>query len=91
MGGSSVAGRHVAALLALGLDWADLVEEDAEMVALLRQALALLPSGDSAIRARLDGFLAQEACMPDGERRAMVGRALAMARVSGIPRRSHPC
>ena len=70
------------ALLAMGLDWADLVEEDAEMVALLRRALAVLPSGDSAIRARLDGFLVQEAfsSVPDSERRAMVGRALAMAR-----------
>jgi tetratricopeptide (TPR) repeat protein len=55
------------------------------MVALLRQALALLPSGDSAIRARLEGFLAQEAfsSVPDSERRAMVGRALAMARRVG--------
>jgi DNA-binding SARP family transcriptional activator len=77
--------RMAEALLALGLDWADLLEEDAEMVALLCQALALLPSGDSAIRARLEGFLAQEAfsSVPDGERRAMVGRALAMARRVG--------
>ena len=77
--------RMAEALLAMGLDWADLVEEDAEMVALLRQALALLPSGDSAIRARLEGFLAQEAfsSVPDSERRAMVGRALAMARRVG--------
>jgi len=80
--------RMAEALLALGLDWADLVEEDAEMVALLRQALALLPSGDSAIRARLEGFLAQEAfsSVPDSERRAMVGRALAMARRVGDAR-----
>ena len=72
----------------MGLDWADLVEEDAEMVALLRQALALLPSGDSAIRARLEGFLAQEAfsSVPDSERRGMVGRALAMARRVGDPK-----
>ena len=76
------------ALLAMGLDWADLIEEDAEMVALLRQALALLPSGDSAIRARLEGFLAQQAfsSMPDGERRAMVARALTMARRVGDPK-----
>ena len=74
--------RMAEALLAMGLDWADIIEEDAERVALLRQALALLPSGDSAIRARLEGYLAQEAfsSVPDGERRAMVGRALAMAR-----------
>ena len=80
--------RMAEALLAMGLDWADLVEEDAEMVALLRQALALLPSGDSAIRARLEGFLAQEAfsSVPDSERRAMVGRALAMARRVGDPK-----
>ena len=80
--------RMAEALLAMGLDWADLVEEDAEMVALLRQALALLPSGDSAIRARLEGFLAQEAfsSVPDRERRAMVGRALAMARRVGDPK-----
>ena len=58
------------------------------MVALLRRALALLPSGDSAIRARLEGFLAQEAfsSVPDRERRAMVGRALAMARRVGDPK-----
>jgi hypothetical protein len=58
------------------------------MVALLRQALALLPSGDSAIRARLEGFQAQQAfsSVPDGERRAMVGRALAMARRVGDPK-----
>ena len=80
--------RMAEALLALGLDWADLIEEDVEMVALLRQALALLPSGDSAIRARLEGFLAQEAfsSVPDGERRVMVGRALAMARRVGDPK-----
>jgi DNA-binding SARP family transcriptional activator/tetratricopeptide (TPR) repeat protein len=80
--------RMAEALLAMGLDWADLLEEDAEMVALLRQALALLPSGDSAIRARLEGFLAQEAfsSMPESERRAMVGRALAMARRVGDPK-----
>jgi DNA-binding SARP family transcriptional activator len=77
--------RMAEALLAMGLDWADLLEEDAEMVALLRQALALLPAGDSAIRARLEGFLAQAAfsSVPDSERRAMVGRALAMARRVG--------
>jgi DNA-binding SARP family transcriptional activator len=79
--------RMADALLAMGLDWADLIEEDVEMVALLRQALALLPSGDSAIRARLEGFLAQQgfSSMPDSERRAMVGRALAMARRVGDP------
>jgi hypothetical protein len=77
--------RMAEALLASGLDWADLIEEDAEMVALLRQALALLPSGDSTIRARLEGFLAQAAfsSMPESGRRAMVGRALAMARRVG--------
>jgi DNA-binding SARP family transcriptional activator len=80
--------RMAEAVLALGLDWADLIEEDAEMVALLRQALALLPSGDSAIRARLESHLAQEAFLsvPDGERRALVGRALAMARRVGDPK-----
>jgi hypothetical protein len=74
------------ALLTMGLDYADVVEEDAEMVALLRHALALLPSGDSAITARLDGFLAQEAfsSVPDSERRSMLGRALAMARRVGL-------
>jgi DNA-binding SARP family transcriptional activator len=80
--------RMADALLAMGLDWADLIEEDAEMVALLRQALALLPSGDSAIRARLEGFLAQQVftSVPDRERRAMVARALAMARRVEDPR-----
>jgi DNA-binding SARP family transcriptional activator len=80
--------RMAEALLATGLDWADFIEEDAEMVALLRQALALLPSVDSAIRARLEGFLAQEAfsSVPDSERRAMVSRALAMARRVGDPK-----
>jgi hypothetical protein len=79
--------RMAEALLALGLDWADLIEEDTEMLALLRQALALLPSGDSATRARLEGFLAQEAfsSVPDSERRTMVARALAMARRVGDP------
>jgi DNA-binding SARP family transcriptional activator len=74
--------RMADALLTIRLDYADFVEEDAEMVALLRRALAQLPAGDSAIRARLEGFLAQEAfsSVPDRERRAMVGRALAMAR-----------
>ena len=81
-------GRRMAeALLALGLDFADFVEEDTEMVGLLRSALALLPPGDSAIRARLEGFFAQEAfsSVPDSERRAMVGRALAMARRARDP------
>jgi DNA-binding SARP family transcriptional activator len=74
--------RMAEALLTIRLDYADFVEEDAEMVALLRRALALLPSGDSAIKARLEGLLGQEAfsSVPDGERRSMVGRALAMAR-----------
>jgi DNA-binding SARP family transcriptional activator len=74
--------RMAEALLTLRLDYADYVAEDAEMVTLLRRALALLPPGDSPIRARLEGFLAQEAftTVPDSERRAMVGRALAMAR-----------
>ena len=70
------------ALLTIRLEYADFVEEDAEMVTLLRRALALLPAGDSAIRASLEGSLANEAfsSMPDRERRAMVARALAMAR-----------
>ena len=79
-------GRRMAdALLTLRLDYADHIEEDADMVALLRRALALLPHGDSAIRARLEGFLAQEAfsTMPDRERRAAVNHALAMARRAG--------
>ncbi len=76
-------GRRMAeALLTIRLEYADFIEEDAEMVALLRRALALLPAGDSAVRARLEGFLAQEAfsSVPDRERRAMIGRAVAMAR-----------
>jgi DNA-binding SARP family transcriptional activator len=75
-------GRMAEALLTLRLEYADFYEEDAEMAALLRRALALLPPGDSAIRARLEGFLAQEAfsSLPDDERRAMIGRAVAMAR-----------
>ena len=81
-------GRRMAdALLTLRLDYADHLEEDAEMVTLLRRALALLPHGDSAIRARLEGFLAQEAfsTMPDAERRTTVRRALAVARRVGDP------
>jgi hypothetical protein len=80
-------GRMAEALLTIRLDYADFVEGDAEMVALRRRALALVPSGDSAIRARLEDFLAQEAftSVPDDERRAMVGRALAMARRVGDP------
>ena len=75
-------GRMAEALLTIRLEYADFVEEDAEMVALLRRALALLPAGDSAIRASLEGSLANEAfsSMPDRERRAMVARALTMAR-----------
>jgi DNA-binding SARP family transcriptional activator len=74
--------RMAEALLTIRLDYADFVQEDAEMVALLRRALALLPPGDSAIRASLEGSLANEAfsSMPDRERREMVARALAMAR-----------
>jgi DNA-binding SARP family transcriptional activator len=81
-------GRRMAeALLTIRLEYADFLEEDAEMVALLRRALALLPPGDSAIRARLEGFLVQEAfsSVPDHERRAMIGRAVAMARRVGDP------
>jgi tetratricopeptide (TPR) repeat protein len=79
--------RMAEALLAIGLDYADVVEEDAEMVALLRRALALLPVSDSAIRARVGGFLAQVAftSSSDGERREMVADALAMARRIGDP------
>ena len=80
-------GRMAEALLTLRLDYADFIEEDREMVALLRRALELVPSGDSAIRARLEAFLAQEAfsSLPDPSRRAMVTRALAMARRVGDP------
>ena len=79
--------RMAEALLTLRLDYADFIEEDREMVALLRRALELVPSGDSAIRARLEAFLAQEAfsSLPDPSRRAMVTRALAMARRVGDP------
>ena len=79
--------RMADALLTVRLDYADLLEEDSEMVGLLRRALALLAPGDSAIRARLEGFLAQEAfsSVPDRERRVMVDRALAMARRVGDP------
>jgi len=79
--------RMADALLTLRLDYADHLEEDAEMVALLRRALRLLEHGDSAIRARLEGFLAQEAfsTMPDAERRTTVRHALAMARRAGDP------
>ncbi len=79
--------RMAEALLTIRLDYADFIEEDREMVALLRRALELLPSGDSAIRARLEAFLAQEAfsSLPDPSRRAMVARALAMARRVGDP------
>ena len=79
--------RMAEALLTLRLDYADFIAEDREMVALLRRALELVPSGDSAIRARLEAFLAQEAfsSLPDPSRRAMVTRALAMARRVGDP------
>jgi uncharacterized tellurite resistance protein B-like protein len=64
---------------------ADLVYEDPEMVALLRRALALLPERDSAVRARVQALLAQQALysIPHAERRAMADRALAMARRVG--------
>ena len=64
------------------------------MIALLRRALALLPPGDGAIRARLEGFLAQEAfsSVPDRERRAMVGQTPSRWRAgSATRRRSPPC
>ena len=79
--------RMAEALLMRRLDFADFIEEDAEMVALLRRSLALLPAGDSAVRARLEGFLALEAfsSLSERERRALVGRALAMARRVGDP------
>jgi eukaryotic-like serine/threonine-protein kinase len=79
--------RMAEALLTIRLDYVDFIEEDREMVALLRRALELLPSGDSAIRARLEAFLAQEAfsTVPDPSRRAMVARALAMAGRVGDP------
>jgi DNA-binding SARP family transcriptional activator len=72
------------AMLGVGVD---VLEDNAEMIALLRRALALLPPGDCAIRARLKGFLAQEAwsSVSDHECRAMVGDALAMARRVGDP------
>jgi tetratricopeptide (TPR) repeat protein len=44
-------GRLAEALLTIGLDYADFDHEDAEMVALLSRALALLPPGDSPITA----------------------------------------
>jgi class 3 adenylate cyclase len=44
-------GRLAEALLTIGLDYADFDHEDAEMVALLSRALALLPRGDSPITA----------------------------------------
>jgi class 3 adenylate cyclase len=79
--------RMAEALLTIRLDYADFIEEDREMVTLLRRALELLPSGDSAIRARLEAFLAQEAfsSLPDLSRRAMVAGALAMGRRVGDP------
>jgi DNA-binding SARP family transcriptional activator len=75
-------GRMAEALLTIRFEYADFLAEDAEMVALLRRALALLPPGDSPIRASLEGSLANEAfsSMPDRERREMVARALTMAR-----------
>jgi tetratricopeptide (TPR) repeat protein len=75
-------GRMAEALLTIRFEYADFLAEDAEMVALLRRALELLPPGDSPIRASLEGSLANEAfsSMPDRERREMVARALTMAR-----------
>jgi hypothetical protein len=72
--------------LVLGME-ADLVHEEAEMTALLSRALELLPDGDSALRARLQGLLAQQALysLAHAERRAMVDAALAMARRVGDP------
>ncbi len=63
------------------------------MVALLRQALALLPSVDSAIRARLEGFFALEAfySVPDSDAGRWSVAPWRWPAVSGIPRRSHPC
>jgi DNA-binding SARP family transcriptional activator len=84
---SAVRPRPVATMQTLPGVGADFLEEDAEMVVLLRDALTLVPPGDSAIRARLQALLAQEAwsSLPDPERRATVGGALAMARRIGDP------
>jgi hypothetical protein len=80
-------GRRMAeALLTLGLGPdTRMLGEDAETVALLRRALALLGDGDSPTRAQLLGVLAHEALysVPDAERHATIDRALTMARDSG--------
>ena len=57
------------------------------MVALLRRALELVPAGADAVRARLLGYLAVEApnIVEESDRRAMVERALRLARRSGRP------
>ena len=77
--------RMAEALVTLVLGETDLLREDPELVALLRRALALLPSEDSAARARLEAFLALHALssIPHPARREMVDRALAMARRVG--------
>jgi DNA-binding SARP family transcriptional activator len=74
------------ALLTLGIGTeTDFLHEDAGVIALLRRALALLPPDDDADRARLLGCLALQSLhsVSDAERRALAGRAVALARRSG--------
>ena len=80
--------RMAEALLAIGLELAtDFMFDDAEMAALLRRALELLPEDADAVRARLLGYLAVEVpnIVEEDERRAMVERAVTLARGAGDP------
>jgi DNA-binding SARP family transcriptional activator len=77
--------RMAEALLMVAFGELDFLREDPELVALMQRASALLPSEDSAARARLEAFLALHALrsMPHPARREMADRALAMARRVG--------
>jgi AAA ATPase domain len=77
--------RMTEALLAFAIGETDFLREDPELVALLQRALAMLPSDDSAARARLEAFLALHSLysIPHPARREMLERALGMARRVG--------
>jgi DNA-binding SARP family transcriptional activator/tetratricopeptide (TPR) repeat protein len=77
--------RMAEALLEMGGLGLDFLNEDGGLIALLRRALALVPTADGSDRARLLGYLALRALysIPDAERAAIAAESVAMARRTG--------
>jgi DNA-binding SARP family transcriptional activator/tetratricopeptide (TPR) repeat protein len=77
--------RMAEALLEMGGLGLDFLNEDGELIGLLRRALALVPPADGPDRARLLSYLALRALfsIPDSERSAIAAEAVAMARRTG--------